>query len=253
MNVHVAQWLGCRESQEDAYAVRHFPHGVLAVVCDGMGGHDWGALASRTAATAFAEAFTEAFTEAFAAAPPPLMEAVPALLSEALNAANAAVGEAFAEQGDYGGTTLLAAYVGQGLLWWVSVGDSPLLLWRQGRLTRLNEDHSLRPAYMEYARRGIFTFEEALREGHSLRSALTGEDLRLVDAAATPRPLLPGDRLVLASDGADRLLLPPTLAPSTRRLLAERGGSLAARLVEACRALNDPEADNVTVLTMDEE
>ncbi len=245
MNVHVAQWLGSRESQEDAYAVRHFPHGVLVVVCDGMGGHDWGSLASCTAAGAFADAFAEL------AMPSPSAEAVPAQLREALDAANEAVGEAFANLSSYGGTTLLAAFVGQGLLWWVSVGDSPLLLWRQGRLTRLNEDHSLRPAYLEYARRGIFTFEEALSEGHSLRSAVTGESLRLVDASATPRPLLPGDRLVLASDGADRLLLPPTLAPSTRRLFEERGGSLAARIVEACRALNDPEADNVTVLSID--
>ncbi len=242
MNVHVAQWLGCRERQEDAYAVRHFPHGVLAVVCDGMGGHEMGGMASRTAAAAFTEAF---------AAREGAEESMPERLRAALADTNSAVGEAFAEQGSYGGTTLLAAYIGRGLLWWVSVGDSPLLLWRAGRLSRLNADHSLRPVYLEYARNGLFSYEEAMNEGHTLRSAVTGEELRLVDAPDSPRPLLPGDRLVLASDGVDALLLLPTLPDATRRLLTEPGGSLAARVVEGCRALGDPHADNVTVVTME--
>ncbi len=86
MNAHVAQWIGCRERQEDAYVLRHFPTGLLVVVCDGMGGHHMGAVASRTAADAFVDAFTCAGEELVPAA----------RLRHALETANDTVREAFA-------------------------------------------------------------------------------------------------------------------------------------------------------------
>ena len=94
-------------------------------------------------------------------------------------------------------------------------------------------------------------FEEAMAHGHSLRSAVTGENIPLVNAPATPFPLLPGDRIILASDGVDELLLPEPMAPETRRVLDTRGGNLAAEIVDACKELNDENADNATVITMD--
>ena len=43
------------------------------------------------------------------------------------------------------GATLIALIFHRDRLHWISVGDSPLWLWRDGTLTRLNEDHSLAP------------------------------------------------------------------------------------------------------------
>lgn len=96
---------------------------------------------------------------------------------------------------------------------------------------------------------------EAMSQGHALRSAVTGERLSLVDAPPTPYPLLPGDRIILASDGADALLLPPHMPESLRRMLdtreTDQKKNLSVALVEACEALQNPYADNVTVLSMD--
>lgn len=240
MNAVIAQWIGKREHQEDSYLVRHYPAGTLAVLCDGMGGHQFGALASSTAAKEFVDAF-----EGDSDSP------VSQRLLNALEAANVAVRAAFSEVGAYGGTTLVAAYIGGGVLWWVSVGDSPLYLWRHHRLIRLNEDHSMRAVYMQYVQSGCLTFEEAVMRGHALRSAVTGEAISMIDSSVTPYPLLPGDRIILTSDGTDDLLYTSVLADDVKALLDERSGNLAVRITEACRLLENPYADNVTVVSMD--
>lgn len=242
MKACIAQWKGTREAQEDAYTVKYFPEGVLAVVCDGMGGHQQGALAAQTAVKAFLQTF-----EAERGRENPAD-----CLCRALEAANSAVGQELARLGAFGGTTLVAAYMAGGVLWWVSVGDSPLLLWRHQRLVRLNADHSLRDVYMQYVKAGFMSYEEAMSQGHRLRSALTGEPLTMVDAPPTPYPLLPGDRLILASDGVDDLLLPAVLPEEVKTLLNTRGEvSLAALIVDACMRMQLPAADNTTVVCLD--
>lgn len=210
-----------------------------------MGGHDCGRLAAETAANTFADAFSK--TEG---------ESIAVRLREALDAANQAVGDLFRRDGMYGGTTLLAAYACDGLLWWVSVGDSPLFIWRKdamcssGRLLRLNADHSMRPIFAEMAKSGVMEFSEALAQGHSLRSAVTGDRIPLVDAPM-PRPLLPGDRILLASDGADELLLPAPMSAELRSMFNDCNCNLSVSVVEACQRMELPMADNVTVLSLD--
>ncbi len=240
MKAHIAQWIGRRKKQEDYYVVRSYSNGVLAVVCDGMGGHSYGALSAHRAAEEFVVAFEERPDGSVA-------ERLRWALDDA-NEAVAAVGE---RTGAFGGTTLLAAFVGAGVLWWASVGDSPLFLWRNNRLVRLNADHSMRAIYRDFVQSGAMTHAEAMSRGHELRSALTGDALPMVDAPPTPYPLLPGDRIILATDGTDDLLQQPSLSPETRLLLNDRSAPLASLLVGACRRLEKEWADNTTVVTVD--
>lgn len=242
MNATVSQWIGCRDHQEDAYTVKHFPEGTLAVVCDGMGGHSCGDLAAKAAVVAFTEAFS-----ASAAG----QEEIPQRLRSALFEANEAVGRIFAGSSQYGGTTLTALYASGSLLWWVSVGDSPLLLWRGNHLQRLNADHSMRSVYEEFANVGAISYKEAIAQGHTLRSALTGEKIPMVDLSHRAHILLPGDRLVLASDGVEHLFFSPLLSDDARQALSAPFMQAAASVVEACRALADPCADNTTVILLE--
>ena len=49
--------------------------------------------------------------------------------------------------------------------------------------------------------------------------------------------------------GVDKLY--SVLSDDVKALLDERGGNLSVRIVEACRLLDNPYADNATVVSMD--
>ncbi len=150
-----AQWIGARQEQEDAFDFAGFdargqagPEGVLEVVADGMGGLNKGLAASQGAVTAF--------LAAWAGQPPDLAVTEPLL--GAITTANQAVhnlARATAGEGEVG-TTLIAAAIHQGHLFWISAGDSRLYLYRaaDGSLTPCNEEHNLGPATLTGDRAG---------------------------------------------------------------------------------------------------
>lgn len=239
MDAFVAQTIGKRTNQEDSYGVKHFPAGTLAIVCDGMGGHTLGDRASRVAVDSFIEGFEI----------PSGVSVREALLS-ALMYANIRVGDIFEGMEDIGGCTLLAAYVTRVSVTWVSVGDSPLFLWRGNRLIRLNADHSMRSVFSDLTIPGS-SFADVTKRGHMLRSAVTGDDITLIDLPNTPYPLLPRDRIILASDGIEDLLYHNCLSAEMIQLLNDRQENLAVSLVSASTALDAPHADNCTVVSLD--
>lgn len=239
MDAYVAQTIGKRAHQEDSYGVKHFPTGTLAIVCDGMGGHYHGDLASRAAVDAFLSAFD--------------IQAGVTIRESMLSAlmhANICVGDLFVDTDDIGGTTLVAAFVTKSSITWVSVGDSPLFLWHANRLIRLNADHSMRSVFADLTLPGS-SYIDAAKRGHMLRSALTGEDITLIDLPMTPYPLLPRDRVILASDGVEDLLYLNCLTADVIEVLNDRKPDLAVRLVDANTDLAVPFADNCTVLSID--
>lgn len=240
MDTYAAQWIGKRQNQEDSYGVKHFPNGTLAVVCDGMGGHDCGDMASKLSVDAFIKSFK-------------ILPGVSAVesLKTSLDYANEMVKQFFSGKEQFGGTTLLAIFVSPTSLWWVSVGDSPLFIWRSGRLVRLNEDHSMR-SLIDDIICGPSRYALANNNhGHILRSALTGATIAMIDAPQRGYPLLPRDRIILSSDGSLDFLSQYGKSPRLSMMMDRHDGSLAGCIVDACRELDVEHADNVTVLTID--
>ena len=243
------QIAGAREYQEDDFEIVRFPDGdpdgcdLLMVLADGMGGHRGGARASRLAVSTFAVEFRNA------------SGGVKDRLRLSLEAANSEIGRVAVGDARYSGMgcTLVACVVTEdGAAQWISVGDSPL--WRarggedgdDGAMDRLNADHSMRPVLQELVRLGRMTPEEAQGGGgHELRSALTGEDLPLVDEAAEPVTLGIGDRIVLASDGLE------TVPEEEIGRLCGGGRTPAlvvSELLLAVEAAERPSQDNATVV-----
>ena len=236
------QIAGTRRYQEDDFRILAFRErdgagcDLLLVVADGMGGHRGGARASEVAVTAFAGRFT---TEA---------GGLKVRLRAALEAANAAVGAAAADPGYAGmGCTLVACAVAGDDWRWISVGDSLLWLLGDDGLQRLNADHSMRPVLEDLVELGRMTREELAADpsAHQLRSALTGEELKLIDESDPPRGLLAGDRIVLASDGLETLAADEIVQACAAGVQASDAAEELLRRVEAAGRSSQ---DNATVV-----
>jgi len=230
---------GARNYQEDASAVRQGSDLLMAVLADGMGGHAGGALASGLACEYFLESLGRSSGE------------VSARLSEALELANAAIAhEAAGNPALNGmGCTLVGATFGPQGVEWVSVGDSPLYLVRQGELVVLNEDHSLAPEIDKLAAMGRISEAAAKADPrrHFLRSALTGGEIDLIDRSHRPLSLQLGDCVILASDGIHSISHAAIARLVTEAPSPEAG---AEALIAAVEAAGDAHQDNTTVVVV---
>jgi PPM family protein phosphatase len=165
--------------------------GWLFALADGVGGQDRGEVASRTAV----ETLQSFFRESKAGEPPS------ALLQRLVQAANLKVYETAATASPGGSsmcTTVVACMLRFDRVIVVHVGDSRCYLIRRGRTTVLTHDHTL---VGEQVRMGLLSHEEAAQsERRHLLSRSLGANI-FVNMDVNEHQLLPGDMLLLSSDG----------------------------------------------------
>ena len=165
--------------------------GWLFALADGVGGQDRGEVASRTAV----ETLQSSFRESKAGEPPN------ALLQRLVQAANLKVYETAAAASPGGSsmcTTVVACMLRFDRAIVAHVGDSRCYLIRRGRATVLTQDHTL---VGEQVRVGLLSHEEAAQsERRHLLSRSVGANM-FVNVDIDERQLLPGDLLLLSSDG----------------------------------------------------
>ena len=232
---------GARPFLSDTAASHPLGGGSFAVLADGMGGHAGGALASRTVCEEFL-------------ATAALHQGTPRdRLEAALHAANLRLAAKVAANpllAGMGSTVIGTAFSPRGLEW-ISVGDSPLYLFRRGAVTVLNEDHSLAPELDRLVALGRLTEAEARCDPrrHMLRSAVTGEEIDMVDLTAAPYPLEAGDVIVLASDGVETLE-PDELARIIQGYSTDGADAIARALIRTIDARREPMQDNATVVVV---
>jgi protein phosphatase len=212
--------------------------GMLALVCDGMGGRPAGDVAARVAASTIVERL-EGAADTVVAQPA-------SALSSAVQEANRAIlDEAAAHPEEMGmGTTCTAAVFGPDHLAVAQVGDSRAYLLRDGRLELLTRDQTMAAqlvadGVLEPDKVEDFPFK------HVLSQALgTNGPLKPV---ITDFALEDGDRVLLCSDGLHGPVSEETISLI---LKVSRDPSQAAHaLVDAALAAGGP--DNVTVVVAD--
>jgi serine/threonine protein phosphatase PrpC len=166
-------------------------HGWLFALADGVGGHDLGEVASRTAVESLLSNFRNS----------PGGESLAALLRRLVQAANHEVyeaGHAASPGGVPMATTLVACALRYDRAVVAHVGDSRCYLIRNGDVTVLTRDHTV---VGDQVRLGVISAKEASdsRNRHLLSRSL-GNDL-FVSVDTGDHPLVAGDLLLLCSDG----------------------------------------------------
>lgn len=246
---------GGRERNEDNYLICHQGlvcyhvggeesrlgqpgSGLLVAVCDGMGGHADGDVASTTAAKVLAKLYQ----------PGSPHRPAKVLLKYVLES-HRQLHWAARQDGPVGmGTTLTAAWLVNGQAAWAHVGDSRLYLHRNQQLLQLTSDHTRN----EFARRDgrpttpdgehlVQTFIYGSR-GLGDNAALRLEQGR--DSGA--EVLHEGDRLLLCSDGLTSVVDDVQIT----KVLSEISDPQAAADHLKDLALRQGSRDNITVLVI---
>lgn len=200
------QGVGSREEQQDAFGIsrmdRYEEDGLLAVLCDGMGGMAEGGLIASETTSQLMGSFPWAEDSS-----------VPGWIAQH----SARVYQQFRGQG---GTTLVAALLKENRLSFWCVGDSDLFLLREGRLYSLNIRQEFKNDLVLRALEGAFPVEEAFCDPQAdALSEYIGKEKAKCDHTRIPFLLQPEDALLLCSDGvSDTLTL-------RRRVLCGTPGS----------------------------
>jgi PPM family protein phosphatase len=206
--------------------------GTLAVVADGMGGHQTGEVASQRAVRTFRDSLDRS-----RATPPTAM-------ARASQAANLEIYEYAVQHPEHRGmgTTLTTVLIDDQVAIVGHVGDSRAYLVRDGQIEQLTHDHSW---VADRVRQGLLTEDEARR--HRWRNVITNAlgattafklDLHHFE-------LREGDRLLLCSDGVSMLLSELMM----QQIVSEHPPQPAAeRLIEEANDRGSP--DNVTAVVL---
>ncbi len=212
VEVGTSSVIGSRKSQQDAVFGYEADGWAIGIVCDGMGGLCGGEVASRVALKSLADAW---FTQRDVADIPGFLRREAISADEKVYVQEAPDGRRLEA-----GTTIVAAIVRQGELYWLSVGDSKLYFIRGQEIVSLNVEHNYRLELNTMLRQGRMTAQEYAAEEYraeALTSYLGIGDLSLMDISQRAYPLRDGDMILLASDGLYRSLREEEILATVRK------------------------------------
>lgn len=245
------------KNNEDQFAISAFQLGpgnatpvLFAVLADGIGGHRAGEVASHLAV----EMISDAVAQSDGSQPGAIMEAAILQANQAILAQAEGVDE---RKGM--GTTIVCTWVIGDKLYTAAVGNSRIYLLREGGLQQLNWDHTW---VQEAVDAGALTPELARKHPNAniIRRYLGSRRPVEVDFRLRAKPgenekqeignqgfpLLPGDRLLLCSDGLNDMVEDAVI-----RELAWLPDLAKARQALIDRANEEGGKDNITVVLLE--
>ena len=239
MNINGKTDIGkMRSSNQDEFVINEFDDGgVLAVVCDGMGGANAGNIASGKATESILSFVKRSYRKNMK----PI--GIASLLQNAILSANMELFEMSSEKEELSGmgTTVVAAFIKGSSITVAHVGDSrAYLIGKEVKL--LTKDHSVVQSLVES---GKLTPEEA--RVHPKRNIITRalgiESDVLVDC--NEYEAANGEILLLCTDGLSNFVTPEEIKETLKEKPFD---SAAEELIE--KANKNGGADNITAVTV---
>lgn len=192
-----------REGNEDYMASFQTNIGHIFIVCDGMGGHTSGEIASRLAVTRLKD-----FIENNSGS----SRSTKQLLIEALEDANQAIIDKTVETPEYKGmgTTCVILAIKSGVVYYANVGDSRMYIIRNGLIHQLTKDQTFVQTLVD---QGHITYDDA--ENHPRKNELIqalGINEKIVpEVNDVALRIYKGDKFILCSDGLSGMIKDNTI------------------------------------------
>ena len=221
-----------KQVNEDAVFHVETPHGLLAVVCDGMGGHAGGKEASELA--------TKTIREIVLAAP--AVTSPRDALKVAIEEANRRVWGMPTDEGGFRpGSTVVAVLAHAAGAEVAHVGDSRVYLLHAGAITQVTKDHSM---VQQMVDAHLLAPEEAAGHPDANRISRALGMHATVDVEVRPMPVIhvAGDAFLLCSDGLSDLVAPDDILHVVGTAPPEQA---AGQLIDLANARGGH--DNITV------
>lgn len=193
--------VGGRSDQQDSSGYELEANGGITVICDGMGGHNGGKMASSLAVSEMLRLYLHR----------DLRLPVSEVLMNAADQIDLSVSELSLSDGTrmQAGTTMICSAIEGNMLHILSVGDSRIYLARGGSLFKMTTDHNyMTKLNMELAAGKIsrFEYDAELSKGEALVSFLGVGGLSMIDCNSEPFELVKDDKLLMTTDGMYKIL-----------------------------------------------
>lgn len=247
--VGLSQILGKRKSQQDAIAMSRsdifgsFPEKWLGVLCDGMGGMNGGEKASAIGVQTTIMAFSELANQGDFN--------VPEFFKVLIDKIDYEVASLEDETGRYlgAGTTFISVIIDKGCLYWASVGDSHIYIIRDNEIKMVVREHNYFMELLEMVNNGEITYEDACNDKSkdALTSYIGMGGVNLMEINETPVSLMPGDVVLLCSDGLYRSVTDLEILKIVSENKSDMGFAAQA-LTQYAMAKNNPHQDNTSVV-----
>ncbi|MDO5541114.1 MAG: serine/threonine-protein phosphatase [Eubacteriales bacterium] len=237
--------IGARNDQQDSFYADELtdvknakPGDMLAIVADGMGGLQNGAIVSNTVVKVCVDTFYQSIET---------MDPTDAILEMALNV-NKEVNRIL-QNTERSGSTMVIGVIWQGMLYFLTIGDSRIWLWRSGGLIQLNREHN----YQEELALKVINNQGDLHSVHldpqrrNLTSYVGQGMIKYVDRNTGGILLKKGDKVLLTSDGVFGTIDERKL----EQLLKQPAQSAAQSIHDTIGTSNRPHQDNYTAVILE--